>query len=92
MIGEDSENDVLCRATVVELANQLKTDGFRDLDERKTGADQIGVLGGTDPPCEGVGGAAHAGVRVGRLDKVANFNEFLSGHLVTNTWRNAVNG
>ena len=92
MIGEDGQNDVLCRATVMQLANQFKTNGFRHLDERKTGADQVGVLGGTDPPCEGVGSAAHAGVGIRRLDKVANFDEFFPGHLMTNARRNAVNG
>ena len=39
-------------------------------------------MGGANAPREGVGSAAHAGVRVGGLDEIANFNELLSSDLM----------
>ena len=92
MIGEDGEDDVLCRAAVVKFADEFEANRFGHLDEGEAGADEVGVFGGANAPRESIGSAAHAGVRVGRLDEIANLNEFLSRDLMANARRDTVNG
>ena len=92
MVCEDGEDHVFGRAAVVEFAHQLKPDGFGDLHEGEPRTDEVGVLGGPNAPRQRVRGTAHAGVRVGCLNEIANFDKLLSGHLVADARRHAVNG
>ena len=82
VIGEDGENHVLGRATLVEFANQLKTNGFGNFYEGEPGTNEVGVFRGAHAPRQGVGGTSHAGVGVGGLDEIADLDEFLASHLV----------
>ncbi len=90
MVGEDVEDDVLRGATGVQFAHEFETDGFGDLDEGESSADQVGVFGCTDTVGQCVRHATHAGVAVSGLDEVAHLDEFLSGHLVADAGRNPV--
>ena len=92
VVGQNGENDVFGRAAVMEFTDQFETNGFRDLDKCKASADEVGVFGRSHAPGQRVGCAAHAGVRIGGLDKIANFNELFTSHLVADAGRDAVDG
>ena len=92
VVGEDGEDDVLGRAPVMEFAHELETNGFGDFHEGEASADQVGVFRGAHAPRQGVGSAAHAGVGVRGLNEITNFDELLTGNLMADARRHAVNG